>query len=197
MSRMLLMLGLVSALSAAIFAEDCDDPATPSCDTGNECTVTVSLNSSGAVVLAGKPPDNEPYRADFGGYITWKFVNTTGVPISVRLSSWELDSGRKCPVRFEQGGGPGDCEAFLPTIQSGGTPGLIRAEAIAAHNDMNDPFDFDIFIGKNGEAPRPVDPELQIDDFRRLPFILSALGILSALFFFASWWTRRRTPGNS
>jgi hypothetical protein len=183
------MLGLLSALATAVLAEDCGGPAGPTCD--GECTLTVSLNGSGAVVLAGKPPFDRYYVSPGGG-IAWKFVNNTGVAISVRLNRWEDDSEGNCPVAFKMGGGPGRCEAFLPTIKNG-EAGVITADAQGAEDDPNNPFDFDVAIGKDGEAPRPIDPELQIDDFQR-SLVAALLALLSAIFFFASWWTGRRRP---
>jgi hypothetical protein len=190
MSKTFLVLGLLSAIATAIFAKDCNAPATPSCDGSNECTLTASLNGSGNVVLDGKPPGDR-YRAYFGGSITWKFINNTGDEIRVRLGSWDLDSHRECPVKFGTGAVLGKCEGSIPTLKNGETK-YIDAEAAAAEDDPNEPFEFRIYIAKKDEVEKPIDPELQIDDNPLNQFIVLILAALSAIFFFASWWTRRR-----
>jgi hypothetical protein len=174
MPKTFLALGLVSALVAvAVGLNRGGLDVYPMRIVGN--------SSSGYEILEGDKPLGDVYHVAFDGEIRWDFTNNTNPPEAVRFRLGDLEfNPTNCPVNWT------GCEYSWPNLPHGET----KQVSAVAQNEP-DSYSFNIYIGKQGGAVRPVDPELQIDDFFP-PLIALLMALLSVGFFFASWWTGRR-----
>ena len=143
----------------------------------------VGNSSSGYTILEGDKPLGEIFHVAFDGEIRWDFTNNTNPPEAVRFRLGDLEFEKtNCPVNWA------GCEYPWPNLPSGKT----KQVSAVAQNEP-DSYSFNISVGKYPDgAMKPVDPELQIDSNHLLQkLIASLLGLLSAIFFFASWWAGR------
>jgi hypothetical protein len=180
MPRTFLALGLISAVAAVVVAMGFIPGGGPDVYPMR----IVGNSSSGYSILEGDKPLGEMFLVAFDGEIRWDFTNNTNPPEPVRFRLGDLEfDPTNCPVKWT------GCEYEWPNLPHGETK---QVSAVAQREP--DSYQFNIYIGRRDGPMKKVDPELQIDSNLLQTLSTLILALLSAIFFFASWWTRRREP---
>ena len=121
-------------------------------------TLTVSRNTSGSLVLSGKPPgDPARFKLDYYGLVSFNIVNDTDDRIDFRMSNFTKSGPRDCPLDFLAHGNSQLCFANTVLRDRGDSKVIVAARG-DTDPDKTERFKFDVRI--NGDI---VDPEIEIE----------------------------------
>jgi hypothetical protein len=155
----------------------------------NPYTLTVSKNSSGGFVIAGKPPGTPPlFKLDYYGMASFNIINDTDDRVDFRMSDFTHSGPRGCPLEFLAHGNSQTCSAIV-MLRDRGDSKVVFVIAGDTDPDRKERFKFNTKI--NGDI---IDPEIEIDRenvrnwLKYWQWLLSG-GTLSLL---VGWWLGRR-----
>ena len=180
MPRTFLALGLVSAIATVLVAVGFMGPG------GGQNVYQMRIEGNSASGYKLRQGDKEPYVLPIKGEIRWDFSNSTNPKEDVRFRIGDEQFDKNdCPVHWQNYWKDCEHKADLTIGKTESVPAKARKG--------KGKYKFNLYVGKypNGTMTS-IDPELQIDENRFHTLVASLLALLSAVFLFASWWTRRR-----
>jgi hypothetical protein len=176
------------AAGATMFALESFSPATRM--THNPYTLTVSRNTSGHLVVSGKPPGNPAlFKLDYYGVVSFEIVNDTNERIDFRMSDFTKSGPRDCPLEFLAHGNSQLCFANT-VLRDRGDSKVIFAMRGDTDPDRTERFKFNVKV--NGDI---IDPEIEIDrdpSSFNLKYLLWLLLSGGAVSMFVGWWLLRK-----